>query len=374
MAFKIFSDVRETSITGGTGNQVLAGVFDASYFAFGSAGRYANTDTFFYCMRQGVLREIGFGTYNSGANSISRTQVYKSTNANALVNFTNGQTIDIFTTLIAPQDLDAAGLALLLSICVPAGLAKSAAYTVINSDYGRYISLTGTNTLSYTAAATLGDGFEFEVGNDGTGLWTHDPNGAETFEGFTSFIQYPGERWRVRCDGTKFIIVTGLQTKVLLDTQTASASAQLDFTRTNSNRFVSYEFIIDRLNVATNTAALHALTSDDGGSNYQTTSYQWQQIGGSATVAFASSSSNDSKILIAISILNNDSLTSEIKWTPGAAGAQLLACTYWKDSTSSLNTSQLGANQFGTSSNAIRFKASTGNITSGTIRMYGVRK
>lgn len=111
MAFKLFSDVRETSTTGGTGNQVLAGAFDASYFAFST--RYADGDTFFYVMKQGTSREIGKGTYNAGANSISRTQVYKSTNSNNLVNFTAAQTIDIFVCEIAPDDLDAAGLALI---------------------------------------------------------------------------------------------------------------------------------------------------------------------------------------------------------------------------------------------------------------------
>lgn len=114
MAFKLFSDVRETSTTGGTGDQVLTGSpFDASYFRFND--RYSNADTFFYCMKQGVTREIGFGTRVASGDKVSRTQVYKSTNANALVNFTNGQTIDIFVTNIAPQDLDAAGLVLWLS-------------------------------------------------------------------------------------------------------------------------------------------------------------------------------------------------------------------------------------------------------------------
>lgn len=116
MAFKQFSDVRETSTTGGTGNQVLAGKFDNSYFEW--SDRYSDQDTFFYCMKQGTSREIGLGTWNSGADSITRTQVYKSTNSNNLVNFTNGQTIDMFVTEIAPSDLDAAGLALITAASV----------------------------------------------------------------------------------------------------------------------------------------------------------------------------------------------------------------------------------------------------------------
>lgn len=111
MAFKLYSDVRETSATGGTGDQVLAGAFDPSYFRFGD--RYANSDTFFYCMKQGTAREVGLGTRVTSGDKISRTKVYKSTNSDNLVNFANGQTIDIFVTFVAPDDLDATGKALL---------------------------------------------------------------------------------------------------------------------------------------------------------------------------------------------------------------------------------------------------------------------
>lgn len=110
MAFKLFSDVRETSTTGGTGDQILAGALDGSYFPF--SARYSAGDTFFYCAKQGSLREVGLGTYVSG-NKLSRTKVYKSTNANNLVNFA-AATVDIFVTNIAPDDLDAAGKSLLL--------------------------------------------------------------------------------------------------------------------------------------------------------------------------------------------------------------------------------------------------------------------
>jgi hypothetical protein len=114
MAFKLFSDVRETSTTGGTGDQVLTGsAFDASYFRFDA--KYGNGDTFFYCMKQGAAREIGLGTRVTAGDKIARSQVYRSTNSNALVNFTAGQTIDIFVTAIGSDDLDAAGRALLAS-------------------------------------------------------------------------------------------------------------------------------------------------------------------------------------------------------------------------------------------------------------------
>jgi hypothetical protein len=42
--------------------------------------------------------EIGIGTYNASSDSISRTQVLKSSNANAAVNFASGSTVNIAIT------------------------------------------------------------------------------------------------------------------------------------------------------------------------------------------------------------------------------------------------------------------------------------
>ena len=153
MVFKLCSDVREISTTGGTGNQVLAGALDASYFAFGA--RYSDGDTLFYCAKQGTARELGKATYNAGANSLSRTQIYKSTNSNALVSFTPGQAVDIFVTFMASDDLDAAGLALLRSsIGIPADIATlTAAQTLSNKTLA---SPTITGAWAITGSQAIG--------------------------------------------------------------------------------------------------------------------------------------------------------------------------------------------------------------------------
>lgn len=167
MGFKLFSDVRETSTTGGTGDQVLTGsAFDGSYKRFNDV--YSNGDTFFYCMKQGSSREIGLGTRVTSGDKITRTQVYKSTNANALVNFTNGQTIDIFVTDIAPDDLDDTGRALRYSVAWGQyGADISSASTVnIESSTGDFINIIGSTTIN---AFTLSAGHErtlrFHTGN-----------------------------------------------------------------------------------------------------------------------------------------------------------------------------------------------------------------
>lgn len=86
--------------------------------------------------------------------------------------------------------------------------AKTSGYTLASSDKGNLIVCTsGTFTLAFTAAATLGSGWCVYVQNTGTGDITLDPNGAETIDGLTSYIVYPGEARLIQCDGSAFYSV-----------------------------------------------------------------------------------------------------------------------------------------------------------------------
>lgn len=77
--------------------------------------------------------------------------------------------------------------------------------TVVGTDAGSIIEITsGTFTLSFTAAATLGAGFWTIIYNNGTGDVTLDPNGAEQIDGVASWVLYPGGAILVLCTGTAF--------------------------------------------------------------------------------------------------------------------------------------------------------------------------
>src|SRR5258708_37787978 len=77
-----------------------------------------------------------------------------------------------------------------------------AANTIIGvSDYGRTFNCTGTFTQTFTACATLSDGFWCEMVNSGTGLITLDPNGAETIDGVATMVLNPGETCIINCNG-----------------------------------------------------------------------------------------------------------------------------------------------------------------------------
>lgn len=82
---------------------------------------------------------------------------------------------------------------------------KSAAYTVVAGDLGTIINCTSTLTLSLTAAATLGSGFNCWVWNTGyLQTVTIDPNGSETIDGKSTLILRNGEGVQIICDGTNW--------------------------------------------------------------------------------------------------------------------------------------------------------------------------
>jgi len=83
---------------------------------------------------------------------------------------------------------------------------KTGTYTVVAGDLGTIINCTsGTFTVSLTAAATLGSGFNCWVWNTGTGAITIDPSGAETIDGVSTIVLRQGEGTQVVCSGTNWL-------------------------------------------------------------------------------------------------------------------------------------------------------------------------
>lgn len=83
---------------------------------------------------------------------------------------------------------------------------KTSAYTVVSADLGKVINCTAnTFTVSLTAAATLGAGFNCWVWNTGTGAITIDPSGAETIDGVSTVILRQGEGTQIVCTGTEWL-------------------------------------------------------------------------------------------------------------------------------------------------------------------------
>lgn len=101
MAHIIEDRVRETTTTTGTGAITLAGA--ATGFRTFSSVMTSPSDTCYYVIAGGAEWETGIGTY-SAANTLTRTTVLRSSNANAAVSFSAG-TKDVFMTLLGTSTL-----------------------------------------------------------------------------------------------------------------------------------------------------------------------------------------------------------------------------------------------------------------------------
>jgi len=84
---------------------------------------------------------------------------------------------------------------------------KSGAYTAVLNDNASILRTSNTWTLALTAAATLGNGWETIVYNDGAGVITVDPSGAETINGAATLAIEAAKYANVWCDGTNFFAI-----------------------------------------------------------------------------------------------------------------------------------------------------------------------
>lgn len=111
---------------------------------------------------------------------------------------------------------------------------KSGAYTAVLNDNSSILRTSGTWTLSGTAVATLGNGWEIIVYNDGSGTITFDPSGAELVNGAAT-LTIAASTWAcIWCDGSAFRAVGGRTDSInLATTDTAQTfSAVIKFTAT----------------------------------------------------------------------------------------------------------------------------------------------
>ena len=169
---------------------------------------------------------------------------------------------------------------------------------------------------------------------------------------------------------------------IFIEEKTASSSAQLDFT--DLTDFDSYFFILKNVVPATNAVSLQLRVSDDNGSTFKSgaSDYKWAVQGvedASGTVALGDNA--DSEIELTASNMSNSS-------TDGWSGTILLInpkdtsnnffseCTgnYLNSAASRLTHVRGGGSYRATAAiDAARIRFSSGNISTGSIKVYGIR-
>jgi hypothetical protein len=172
---------------------------------------------------------------------------------------------------------------------------------------------------------------------------------------------------------------------VLLEQHTASTSATLDFTTFIGSTYDDYIFrFINVLPATTNTALWMRMSTNggstyDAGANYINATWRWHSGLGSAT---AGGAGNSAIVCAGADGVSNSStwggLTGEMTlYNPGSASYKRAGgyVGHADGTTAVLEEAMVGGMyQISTAVNAIRFLMSSGNITSGTIRVYGVSK
>lgn len=167
---------------------------------------------------------------------------------------------------------------------------------------------------------------------------------------------------------------------VLLEQHTASASASLNFTTCITSTYDDY--VIELVNVlpATDAADLMLRMSTDGGSSYDSgANYSYIRVRVSVAATATAGGTGQTSLLLYTGTKNTS--------TWGIAGSihlfsplstALFKQILWKatsiDSTSRAFRDGSGAYEITTAVNAFQFLFSSGNIASGTIRVYGIAK
>lgn len=161
----------------------------------------------------------------------------------------------------------------------------------------------------------------------------------------------------------------------LIQSQTASNSADLTFTTGWTSSYRMYQVVLSQIVPATNSVSFQAQYSSDGGATWQATSY----LSGSNINAYNSTARTNLTSTTSV-LLSSNNLSNVGGTTPGLSGIFYLfnmADTSRQQfigsaiSGSGSNILASSHNQTLVNSNALKFFCSSGNITSGNITIYG---
>jgi len=177
-------------------------------------------------------------------------------------------------------------------------------------------------------------------------------------------------------------LATGIGS-VLLATRTASSSNTLDFLSVLSSTYDEYEFVLEAIVAATDAANLRLLFSKDNGLNWEGSNYSYAGTTYRNSTVVTGGNTGQTSITVA-----NTGGTSSTAARGGQSGTMRLfranSTTQWKNVTGQYWIAGSDGNYYGINSsgawhdvsaiNAVRFQFSSGAITSGVIKCYGLKK
>jgi hypothetical protein len=172
---KLYNLARMTTTTTGTGTITLGSAV-SGFLTFAQAGAQ-DAEIVRYGIRDGTNSEVGYGTYAASGTTLTRN-VLKSTNSNSAINL-SGSGTEVYITAAAED----------FGKWSNRRVAKTASYTVANTDAGATIALGGSAffTLTFNAASGYDTDFSVRVLNEDAGRakYLSVPSG--------SFYLWPGQ-------------------------------------------------------------------------------------------------------------------------------------------------------------------------------------
>lgn len=182
-------------------------------------------------------------------------------------------------------------------------------------------------------------------------------------------------------DGTNWILIE-FGPKTLLDVQTASSSATLDFTTGITSKFDEYEFHIQGLVPATASTALYMRISQDTGATFKAGASDYRYafnvtVDDATNNPFGSLGTTQIALTgAAISNSSGRSLSGRVRLTKPAQSSYLKNISWGLETFTAVGyINSNGAGAYVTDANtidAVRFLVSSGNIASGSIKLYGL--
>jgi hypothetical protein len=170
---------------------------------------------------------------------------------------------------------------------------------------------------------------------------------------------------------------------VLLETETASSSATLEFTTAITSTYDSYVFDFVNVLPATDNVTFHMRVSTDGGSSWLSTSiYQYANFIHKSSSSGAGGSTGTTSFNLLFNNVDADTAKPGVVgkldlYAPGSSVNKFLKgqfAHYGENSGAFLGAMFAGWVATTSAINAVQFYFSSGNIASGVIRCYGIAK
>ena len=370
---KLYNLARVNTATTGTGTITLGSAV-AGYLTFALAG-VADGDVVDYGIKDGSNSEIGTGTYTASGTTLTRS-VTKSTNANSAINLSG--TAEVFITPRAETLNDAA-------------LFSTGTLGNARIDRGTLLKAVNVNSTDLNNLKTAGlyDGSSLTNSPDGTANWFYIivQQHSAFVSGTNEWVQQfafglnPGTgHWiRTETGGTwnawRQVQLDNSGGRVLLNTLTASNVATLSDTTSLTSAYNDYEFVFENLVSVTN--SVQGQLQVFSGGSYQTTSYLSTVLGGQGV------GPNDNAVTTYIHCSRNavansvPGITGTFRvYGPAGTGSPKVFKGEFANKTTTPAAEVLTIGGFWNGGNGavtgFRFQFSSGNISSGSIKIYGM--